>query len=226
MALSNARIFRAFSARSTLPAPDATSPQRFNTTVPQQALFLMNSPFVVHQARGLIERPEVKPLASEEARLRRLYQLALQRSPDAEELRLARRFLESQAEPNEPDRAAWSYGYGRCDGTRVVDFTALPHWTGYAWQGGTNLPDAKLGWVLLSSEGGHVGNDQNHAAIRRWRAPFTGSLRISGELNHPSEQGDGVRARIVSNERGLLGEWTARHGRTPTAPAGVQRPAR
>ena len=35
-------IFRTFDFAS----PDATSPQRFVTTVPQQALFMMNSPFV------------------------------------------------------------------------------------------------------------------------------------------------------------------------------------
>ena len=33
--------------------PDATSPKRFVTTVPQQALFLMNSPFVQQQASKL-----------------------------------------------------------------------------------------------------------------------------------------------------------------------------
>ena len=35
--------------------PDATSPRRFVTTVPQQALFLMNSPFLHEQARRLAE---------------------------------------------------------------------------------------------------------------------------------------------------------------------------
>jgi mono/diheme cytochrome c family protein len=39
--------FRTFDFAS----PDATSPQRHTTTVPQQALFLMNSPFVIEQAR-------------------------------------------------------------------------------------------------------------------------------------------------------------------------------
>ena len=33
--------------------PDATSPKRFVTTVPQQALFLMNSPFMQEQAKRL-----------------------------------------------------------------------------------------------------------------------------------------------------------------------------
>ena len=33
--------------------PDTHAPQRFTTTVPQQALFLMNSPFVLEQAKAL-----------------------------------------------------------------------------------------------------------------------------------------------------------------------------
>ncbi len=39
-------LFRAFD----FPNPDATSPQHYLTTVPQQALFLLNSPFVLEQA--------------------------------------------------------------------------------------------------------------------------------------------------------------------------------
>ena len=36
----------------------AHSPQRKVTTVPQQSLFLMNSPFVLEQVRGLLARPD------------------------------------------------------------------------------------------------------------------------------------------------------------------------
>src|SRR5213594_1255369 len=55
-------LFRTFDFAS----PDTTSPQRFTTTVPQQALFLMNSPFVVQQASATLERPEVRACASDE----------------------------------------------------------------------------------------------------------------------------------------------------------------
>ena len=174
----------------------------------------MNSPFVVQQAKGLIERPDVTSQAGEEAKLQRLYQIAFQRNADKDEVKLARQFLAAQeASAAPPEMAAWSYGYGQFnDATRQVEhFTPLPHWTGYAWQGGTNLPDAKLGWVILNGDGGHVGNDQNHAAIRRWRAPRDGVVSITGELNHPSDKGDGVRARIVSGRTGLLGEWIAKN---------------
>ena len=203
-------LFRTFDFAS----PDTTSPQRFSTTVPQQALFLMNSPFVVQQAKALLERPDVGSQPDDGAKIQRLYQIAFQRSADKDEIKLARQFLATQeAAATPPEMPAWSYGYGQFnDANRQVEhFAPLPHWTGYAWQGGTNLPDAKLGWVILNADGGHVGNDQNHAAIRRWRAPRDGVVSITGELNHPSDKGDGVRARVVSSRIGLLGEWTAKN---------------
>jgi hypothetical protein len=105
--------------------------------------------------------------------------------------------------------AAWQYGYGAYDdgAKRVMVFAALPHFTGSAWQGGPALPDPAVGWAILHAAGGHAGNDQQHAAIRRWTAPRSGILAIAGKLKHPSENGDGVRGRIVSSRQGLLGEW-------------------
>src|SRR6185436_19468487 len=45
-------MFRTFDFAS----PDATSARRFTTSVPQQALFMMNSPFAIEQARKLAAR--------------------------------------------------------------------------------------------------------------------------------------------------------------------------
>ncbi|MSR59708.1 MAG: DUF1549 domain-containing protein [Planctomycetaceae bacterium] len=115
--------------------------------------------------------------------------------------------------------AAWQYGYGAYDeaGHKVASFAALPHFTGSAWQGGAALPDPSLGWVILHAAGGHAGNDQQHAAIRRWIAPADGKLTIAGQFKHGSENGDGVRGRIVSSRHGLLGEWSLKNGETATA---------
>ena len=49
----------------------------------------MNSPFVVQQAKRLLERPDFKAARDEEQRLRLLYQLAFQRDPTSEEINLA-----------------------------------------------------------------------------------------------------------------------------------------
>ncbi len=209
-------LFRTFDFAS----PDTTSPQRFLTTVPQQALFLMNSPFIVQQAGKLIARPEVKRASTPEQRIQELHRLCFQRSPDAEEVALGKRFIDIQSElvKAAADIPVWQYGWGEFDtkAKRTKSFTNLPHFNSYSWQGSTNLPDAILGWVLLNSEGGHPGNDQQHAAIRRWTAPRDGTVTISGELYHPEGKGDGVRARVVSSATGVAGEWTAFHSKATT----------
>ncbi len=212
-------LFRTFDFAS----PDATSPQRFYTTVPQQALFLLNSPFIVEQAKGLLSRPEIKNARNDDERIEAFYRVAFQRSPDREEAAMAKQFLADQLLPtlstNSPQQTPeWQYGYGEFDQQtgRVKQFRKLPHFTGTAWQGGKDLPDAKLGWVTLNADGGHVGNDLRHAAIRRWKAPRDGAIRVSGRLAHEAKPGDGVRARIISSDAGSLGEWVVHNSKATT----------
>lgn len=71
------------------PNPDTPSGRRFETTVPQQALFLMNSPLVVETARRLTHRPEFAALANDEQRVTSLYLAMFQREPTAGEISLA-----------------------------------------------------------------------------------------------------------------------------------------
>ncbi len=75
------------------PSPDATSAQRDTTTVPQQALFMMNSPFVVGCARALLSRADVAKEKDVAVRVGRLYRLCYARGPSAEEVALARAFV-------------------------------------------------------------------------------------------------------------------------------------
>ncbi len=113
--------------------------------------------------------------------------------------------------------AAWQFGYGAFDAAtqRVAGYTPLPHFSGTNWQGGTALPDVTIGWVLLHAAGGHPGDEQ-HAAIRRWVAPLAGNLTVAGKLAHGSENGDGVRGRVVSSRGGPVGEWNAKTGEVAT----------
>jgi hypothetical protein len=207
-------LFRTFDFAS----PDTSSSQRFSTTVPQQALFLMNSPFVVDKARGVVEREDFKKVSGEEAQIRHLYALIYQRSPEPEEIRWGKEFLKQPASEPPPEIPAWQYGYGSIDlaSGKLEKFTPLPHFNNYSWQGGKELPDSKLGWVLLNAEGGHPGKNPGLAAVRRWTAPRAGTVHFKGELNHPSEQGDGVRATVLLNGQRKLGEWTAHHSSTNT----------
>ncbi|HBH52677.1 MAG TPA: hypothetical protein DDY91_12390 [Planctomycetaceae bacterium] len=113
---------------------------------------------------------------------------------------------------------AWQYGYGAVDAAtgKLASFSPLPHFNGSAWQGGATLPDASLGWVLVHAQGGHPG-DAQHASIRRWVAPAAGVVSISGKLGHGSQNGDGVRGRVVSSRTGVAGEWVAKGGEAETA---------
>jgi hypothetical protein len=99
---------------------------------------------------------------------------------------------------------------------RTKAFQPLPHFTKYAWQGGAELPDRELGWVLLNADGGHPGDDAEHAAIRRWVAPRDGAVGIAAVLEHSSDKGDGVRGRIVSSRTGTVGEWIAFNQKSQT----------
>lgn len=74
-------------------SPDHHCPQRFTTTVPQQALFLMNSPFVVEQARRLANHPDVRAESDPDRRIHQIFQVVLQRTARAEELALSRGYI-------------------------------------------------------------------------------------------------------------------------------------
>jgi hypothetical protein len=75
--------------------PDASSPQRHLTTVPQQALFLMNSPFLRDQARGLAARLDLMRVQQTEQRIDAVYRTLFSRAAEPEEIALGKKFLES-----------------------------------------------------------------------------------------------------------------------------------
>jgi hypothetical protein len=248
---STRRAVYGFIERQNLPAffrtfdfanPNTHTPERPLTTSPQQALFLMNSPFVIEQSIHLAARSATEGVAGVEPqanrqqsqdssaaanrvrRINRLYEFALGREANAEELAEALEFVDR----GEPPRAAkianqlaWQCGWGTVDEVSgKVQFQGMPRFTGSAWQGGPKLPDPTLGWSMLHATGGHPG-DAAHQAIRRWIAPEAGTLNIEGVLSHASEHGDGVRGRVVSSRAGVAGAWDAFHGDVATAPSQI-----
>lgn len=79
--------------------PDIETGKRFQTIVPQQALFMMNSPLVVELARNLVERSEFQDLSDDPSRVKMLYKVLYQREPTATEIRLGLQFIEASPEP-------------------------------------------------------------------------------------------------------------------------------
>ena len=78
-------------------SPDQHTPQRFQTTVPQQALFLMNNPFVAEQARALAARPAVSAATTTPDKIDALYRVAFGRPPTTEEVALGVDFVRAAA---------------------------------------------------------------------------------------------------------------------------------
>jgi hypothetical protein len=188
--------------------PDLHTPKRNETTVPQQALFLMNHPLVLERAKALAELAKADDRPNQ--RIATMFRQVLQRRPTdievADAVALVNETVLQKDPPKAVNSADWQYGYGTLDEAagRVTGFTALPHFTGEAWQGGASWPDKELGWVQLTATGGHPGNDRAHAAIRRWIAPLDMEVRIASELKHESPQGDGIRAFVVHSKGRVL----------------------
>ncbi|WP_339731930.1 PSD1 and planctomycete cytochrome C domain-containing protein [uncultured Gimesia sp.] len=85
-------VFRTFDFANV----ESSTAQRPYTTVPQQALFAMNSPTLIEQSGLLVKSLDLEKLASEkgvETAITALYQRVLARKPTTEELDLGKNFL-------------------------------------------------------------------------------------------------------------------------------------
>ena len=96
------------------PHPSEIVGARPNTTVATQALFLINSPFVKHQAVKLADRL-VNEESDDRLRINRLYLLTVSRPAEIDEIEIALTFLDqctqdlaSQSGPDKARLAAWS----------------------------------------------------------------------------------------------------------------------
>jgi len=95
-------LFRTFDFAS----PDTHSPRRYTTTVPQQALYLLNNPFVREQAKHLAARQEFSAASDAVSKVERLYEVALARKPTGHELELGKSFLTSEGANHAPAEAS------------------------------------------------------------------------------------------------------------------------
>jgi hypothetical protein len=90
------------------PSPDTTNPQRDNTTVAPQALFLMNHPFAIEMAQHLVNRPEMKSALDLSSRIDRLFEIVLGRRCTPEERQLATEFFVSTNHESQDTPDKWA----------------------------------------------------------------------------------------------------------------------
>jgi hypothetical protein len=106
------RTLYGFIDRQNLPAtfrvfdfanPDTHCPERYENIVPQQALFLMNSPFIADQSQKFSMLTAERAPAGQ-ARVKVLYQILFQRNPEPVEIADALKFI-SESELSDKQRA-------------------------------------------------------------------------------------------------------------------------
>ena len=97
--------FRAFD----LASPEQHTAQRFQTTVPQQALYLMNNAFVAERARAVVAREGVAKVTEPVAKAVAIYRAILSRSPTAAEATFAAEFAQEagKVKPTGNQLSAW-----------------------------------------------------------------------------------------------------------------------
>jgi hypothetical protein len=210
-------------------SPDQHAPLRFVTTVPQQALFFLNSPFVAEQSAALVERPEIAGASTSAGKVGRMYRLVLGRNPEQRELEAGLRFVSEGGTTAEDQGASspWQYGTALFDAAagRITSFTPFATFVLDSWQGGASLPSQHGGKAVLRAAGGEPGEQPAEAVVRRWISPVSGNLSIEGTLRHGQPAvpyGDGVRGRIVSSRHGELASWSVNGSSAETTLGGLK----
>lgn len=207
-------------------SPEFHSPQRYLTTVPQQALFWMNSPFAMEQAQALMKRPEIAALQNPRERISKLYRAIYGRAASEEEIALGLKFVNNSV-PRTNDSSStsksndWQYGQGEFDEAtkKTKDFLKHEYFLGGHWRATPLISDPRLVSVRVTDKGGKP-EGKTKAVIRRWTAPFDGDISINGILENdyevPCSGCDGVQGTIVSSRGGMLGTWTANLSKSET----------
>lgn len=197
-------LFRTFDFAS----PDTHSPGRYFTTVPQQALFLMNSQQMLELARRTADAVRRRTLQNTHSRslAKAMFIQVLGRVPAEHEWESASVFLEQPLGQKQVDpdaRSLWEYGTATLQDTGITDFQPLKYFRENRWQAGEEFPtDPPYGHAYLGKNGGHAPSDPQLAVVRRYTAPKKGTIVLHGQVSHNSNNGDGVLSSIwVGNQR-------------------------
>ena len=196
--------------------PDSHSPQRFVTTVPQQALFLMNSPFMKTHSEALARSLPVEGSVPDSETVKALYQRVLLRDPSPDEVERIQRFLTDASGLKAPPAHRWSYGTVSLPTSDRGD-NGLTGWKPFEvldrksnrWSHTGKIPDPVWSYAYIASSSGHAGKATGAPAIR-WTAPSEMTVRLSGTLERPSEHGNGVGAWISHSRNGLIRHTVAK----------------
>ena len=209
--------------------PEAHVPQRFLTTVPQQALYLMNSPFILEESKHLVSRREIASASNDRDRVDALYRAIYGRAATNDEVQMALDYV--HGEDAKPRLFRLTPRSGRTGSrpsmTRTNQkFEPLKYFVEQKWRPASITPQPVFGDAELSAQGGTPPDDPAKAITRRWISPIAGTVEITGTLVHEvidnaeeyrKQWRDGVRARIVVNRKDNVAERIVNNGKSDVA---------
>ncbi len=200
--------------------PEEHTPRRQLTTVPQQALFLMNSPFLAEQVRAIAAN-----CGTTEQCVDSIHRKVLGRYPDPQERSDAMDFVQHGGKVDPIPAAGmasdgtWRQGTARIDPLTgsVSAFQRMEYRVEDRLQPLPMLPSPAFGRASLTPQGGFPGDGADCAVVRRWKAPRAMRVAIDGTLSHAMtskalrfDYSNGIRGWIVSSRRGVLASWIVR----------------
>lgn len=162
--------------------PEMTTGRRFQTTVPKQALFLMNNSMVIEQVRNMITRPEFLRIVSEEERIKTLYRICFQRDPSDLEIKIGIRYMENAMKEDMSDvkkEYNWKYGYRAVGPNRTLSkFFEFQSFEKDVY----SSTNAFFKGVEMTKNGGSLSSNQGIYGVRQWISPRNGSISINGSV--------------------------------------------
>lgn len=209
--------------QATVPAtfdfanPDNHSPMRYVTTVPQQALFLMNSPFMSQRATRAAAQTPVQGSTIDSQVIQSMYHRVLHRDAKPEEIEIAQRFVTDAENLSRRGNAfVWLYGSGQVEKdaatgkVSLAGFEAFKHYgkmgqSTTRWYPAPKYPDKEYGHLFMGAGSGHPGS--KWPVVMQWTSPFEKELiRIRGTIKRSNDAGNGIRVWIISNRAGKVRE--------------------
>ncbi len=182
-----------------LPHPDHHAPKRVETTVPQQALYLLNSPLMIRQAEKLAASAELNNLPDELSKVRFLYQRIYQRPPSAEELAAITRWLAS-SDPIDFEPALsgyWEIRYARDNDGVLSEESTFPMFLEKSWRTGPELATSPIRWLHAGPDSGHTAD--GYSLILRWRSLGSGQVKMRGSIKRTQKDGNPLEWKIFHN---------------------------
>ncbi|MGC4015343.1 MAG: DUF1549 and DUF1553 domain-containing protein [Luteolibacter sp.] len=189
-----------------LPHPDHLSAGRGQTTVPQQALYFLNSPLLLRGAEALAKDAGFKNQPDDSARVAWLYRRLYQRDPRPAETQVVLHWLAGiNPEDYQPKLGgSWEVRHADDSTTLPLDVREFPLFADGVWKTGPDPATAPIRWLNVGAGGGHVA--ARHAMILRWRANGPGEVKMNAYLKRTQKEGNVLAWRIDAQGTHTLSE--------------------